>query len=56
MTTTLHDILATQAKIENIKNNSDQLHVVADFDATLTQYFDHEGKTRPSVISILRDE
>lgn len=56
MPTTIHNIIATQAKIENIKNNSKQLHVVADFDATLTQYFDQEGKTRPSIISILRDE
>ncbi len=45
-----------QEKIDLLKHNRDQFHIVTDFDATLTQYFDHHGKSRPSIISLLRDE
>ena len=45
-----------QIKIDFLKQHKDQFHVVADFDGTLTQYFDHNGKSRPSIISLLKDE
>ena len=43
-------------KIDTIKSNLDKTHIVADFDGTLTQYFDHEKNSRPSLISVLRSE
>ncbi len=43
-------------KIHFFKDNKNQFHVVADFDGTLTQYFDHNGKSRPSIISLLYNE
>ncbi len=45
-----------QEKISFFKDNKNQFHVVADFDGTLTQYFDHNGKSRPSIISLLYNE
>lgn len=43
-------------KIENIKKNwLESLHVLADFDRTLTKAF-YDWKMRPSLISVLRDE
>jgi len=46
----------TNTKIEFIKSHLDQTHIIADFDGTLTKYFDEHGKSRPSIISLLRDE
>lgn len=43
-------------KIDFLTSHRGQTHIVVDFDGTLTQYFDHEGKSRPSIISLLRDE
>ena len=45
-----------QTKLDFLTQHRDQIHIVTDFDATLTQYFDHHGKSRPSIISLLRDE
>jgi trehalose-6-phosphatase len=52
---TKNDIIL-QEKVNFFFKNSDQFHVVADFDGTLTQYFDHNGKSRPSIISLLYNE
>jgi 5'-nucleotidase len=37
------------------KSGNQKLHILADFDRTLTKDF-HHGKSRPSLISILRSE
>lgn len=41
---------------QNIKKNPEQYCIVADFDWTLTKYFDENGKSRPSIISLLYNE
>ncbi len=46
----------TNTKIEFIKSHLDQTHIIADFDGTLTKYFDEVGKARWSIISLLRHE
>lgn len=46
----------SQVLINSIKQNLSNLCIVADFDWTLTQYFDEQGHSRPSIISLLRDE
>jgi 5'-nucleotidase len=56
MTLIVQDEYLVSQKISFFKNHHDQFHVVVDFDATLTQYFDHNGTCRPSIISLLRDE
>lgn len=43
-------------KIATIQSSLDQTCIVTDFDGTLTQYFDHNGKSRPSIISLLYNE
>jgi Pyrimidine 5'-nucleotidase (UMPH-1) len=43
-------------KINFIKSHLDQTHIIADFDGTLTKYFDEFGKARESIISLLRHE
>lgn len=45
-----------QTIINTIKQTIWKLCIVADFDGTLTQYFDEQGNSRPSIISLLRDE
>jgi len=41
--------------LENIfRDGKEKLHILADFDATLTTYF-VEGKKQPSMISLLRN-
>ena len=47
---------STQTKIDFLNQHKDQFHIVVDFDGTLTQYFDHNGKSRPSIISLLYNE
>ncbi len=47
---------SVQDKISYLQEHRDTTHVVADFDGTLTQYFDEHGTSRPSIISLLRDE
>lgn len=51
-------IISDQAKLKlsSIHNNSWDICLVVDFDGTLTKYFDENGKSRPSIISLLRDE
>lgn len=46
----------SQEKIHFFNQYKNQFHIVADFDGTLTQYFDHNGKSRPSIISLLYNE
>ena len=43
-------------KITAVKSHLDQTFIVTDFDGTLTQYFDENGKSRPSIISLLYNE
>lgn len=43
-------------KINFFMNNMESFHVVTDFDWTLTQYFDDNWKSRPSLISLLYNE
>ncbi len=41
---------------QNIKQHPHHYCIVADFDWTLTKYFDEHGKSRPSIISLLYNE
>lgn len=50
------DAETLERKLSVIRNNFDKTHIVADFDGTLTQYFDHEKNKRPSIISVLSAE
>lgn len=56
MTLTTSHPQTVDAQLSDITHNYDKLCVVADFDGTLTQYFDTNGTSRPSLISLLRDE
>lgn len=40
---------------EVFQDGTEKVHVIADFDGTLTQEY-YDGKRRPSIISVLRDE
>jgi HAD superfamily hydrolase (TIGR01544 family) len=56
MSLVIKNNITLDEKISFFKDNKNQFHVVADFDGTLTQYFDHNGKSRPSIISLLYNE
>lgn len=56
MNVTIKNDIILREKIDFFNNHRDKFHVVADFDGTLTQYFDHNGKSRPSIISLLYNE
>lgn len=56
MTLLIQNHTITQQKLSLFHTSREQFHVVADFDGTLTQYFDHNGKSRPSIISLLYNE
>ncbi len=56
MNLTIKNDIILEEKIDFFNNHRDKFHVVADFDGTLTQYFDHNGKSRPSIISLLYNE
>ncbi len=53
---TSHNNTITKEKILFIKSHLSTTHIVADFDGTLTQYFDDNKKSRPSIISLLYNE
>lgn len=40
-------------KLDFLKHHWDETHIVVDFDGTLTQFFDAEGKKRYAIISLL---
>ena len=56
MNLVIKDNIILDEKIHFFNQYKNQFHVVADFDGTLTQYFDHNGKSRPSIISLLYNE
>jgi hypothetical protein len=56
MSLIIKDIESLDQKIDFLTEYRDQFHVVADFHGTLTQYFDLEDKSRPSIISLLYNE
>lgn len=56
MSLVIQNSIIFDEKIHFFNQYKSQFHVVADFDGTLTQYFDHNGKSRPSIISLLYNE